>query len=263
MAATGIDDGYSRRMSIRRQADCGHGVINVLLYLALACAAVIVPAGRIDAADSTLAASDPAQPQSYRQKVANEAEELRASGAAAAATAVAPPADRSESYAGANKDRRDQVKAAVIEALGKSASDTIPAAVGETLEGSESGTDPVDARRRQLRELVVNAPAPDSLREDGYVDELRDEVAQTVVVDDVTAKAAEASSPDGAMDRGGPGSYQVKPGDSLWKIAVMKFGDGHKWKSIYAANSDSLADVNVLPVGQMLKIPGQVSSSAR
>jgi len=47
--------------------------------------------------------------------------------------------------------------------------------------------------------------------------------------------------------------YEVKAGDSLWKIAMDKYGDGYKWVDI--ANENSLDNPGVLLVGQSLKMP--------
>jgi nucleoid-associated protein YgaU len=51
--------------------------------------------------------------------------------------------------------------------------------------------------------------------------------------------------------------YQVRPGDSLWKIAQSHLGDGYKWPIVYRANRKSLKNTNTLSVGQMLVIPAQ------
>jgi nucleoid-associated protein YgaU len=54
------------------------------------------------------------------------------------------------------------------------------------------------------------------------------------------------------------GSYTVKKGDSLWKIAKKYYGDGAKWRKILEANPDCLArrgDTKTLKVGFNLVIP--------
>ncbi len=51
-------------------------------------------------------------------------------------------------------------------------------------------------------------------------------------------------------------TYTVKSGDTLFSIARAQLGDGGKWKSIYEANRDKLADPDSVKVGQSLKIPG-------
>lgn len=47
--------------------------------------------------------------------------------------------------------------------------------------------------------------------------------------------------------------YEVKKGDSLWKIAAEKLGDGNRWTEI--AKSNNLTKPGVLLVGQNLKMP--------
>jgi nucleoid-associated protein YgaU len=50
-------------------------------------------------------------------------------------------------------------------------------------------------------------------------------------------------------------TYTVQSGDTLAKIAQELLGDGNRWSEIYEANKDSIADPNVIKVGQELKIP--------
>lgn len=53
-----------------------------------------------------------------------------------------------------------------------------------------------------------------------------------------------------------PKTYAVKPGDSLWVIAKLQFGDGNKWRSIYDANQSIIGpDPNVIKPGQQLVMP--------
>jgi nucleoid-associated protein YgaU len=48
---------------------------------------------------------------------------------------------------------------------------------------------------------------------------------------------------------------EVKPGDSLSKIAKREYGDANKWQMIFEANQDILKDPNRIFPGQKLKIP--------
>lgn len=250
MAVTGIDYGYSTEMIMCRQARYKDRLKAALLYSVLACTTVILPAERTVAADSEPVTSESSQPRGYQRAIEEEAEEFLPSEITENGTTETPPATDSESSAASNRDRLDQVKDAVREALGE--------ASGEASGEPPSDTNPVDARRQQIRELVVDSPVPDDLKEDRYVGELRDEVSQTFVVRGATAKVMEKSLPyDQSTATNGPRTYQVQPGDSLWKIAEAQFGGGHKWSAIYEANRDSLKNVDVLLVGQTLKIPNR------
>ncbi len=49
--------------------------------------------------------------------------------------------------------------------------------------------------------------------------------------------------------------YEVKKGDTLWKIAETYYGDGSLYTKIFEANRDVLSDPNRIKVGQKLRIP--------
>jgi len=50
-------------------------------------------------------------------------------------------------------------------------------------------------------------------------------------------------------------TYEVKPGDSLSKIAKHVYGDAKAWKQIFEANTGILKDPDTILPGQKLKIP--------
>jgi nucleoid-associated protein YgaU len=61
---------------------------------------------------------------------------------------------------------------------------------------------------------------------------------------------------------GGPkakqsGLYVVRDGDSLWRIAAERLGDGLRYVEIANLNADILEDEDSLSVGMQLKIPSQ------
>ncbi len=49
--------------------------------------------------------------------------------------------------------------------------------------------------------------------------------------------------------------YEVKPGDSLSRIAKAEYGNANEWNRIYEANKDILKDPDKIYPGQKLKIP--------
>jgi nucleoid-associated protein YgaU len=49
--------------------------------------------------------------------------------------------------------------------------------------------------------------------------------------------------------------YEVKKGDTLWKIAKEVYGDGSLYPEIFKANQDTLSDPDKIKVGQKLRIP--------
>lgn len=50
-------------------------------------------------------------------------------------------------------------------------------------------------------------------------------------------------------------TYTVKKGDSLWKIAVQFYGNGALYTKIYDANTNKIANPNLIYVGQVFVIP--------
>lgn len=58
------------------------------------------------------------------------------------------------------------------------------------------------------------------------------------------------------------GSYTVVKGDSLWKIAKEKLGDGTRYNEIFEANRDKIKNPNKIQIGQVLEIPDGVPTAA-
>ena len=53
--------------------------------------------------------------------------------------------------------------------------------------------------------------------------------------------------------------YEVRTGDSLWKIAESEYGDGYMWVEI--AKENSLNSPGLIEVGQKLKMPEVISEA--
>ena len=49
--------------------------------------------------------------------------------------------------------------------------------------------------------------------------------------------------------------YTVRNGDSLARIALVVYGDARRWKRLYDANKDRIADLDTIAPGQILDIP--------
>ncbi|MBI3893398.1 MAG: LysM peptidoglycan-binding domain-containing protein [Candidatus Wallbacteria bacterium] len=50
-------------------------------------------------------------------------------------------------------------------------------------------------------------------------------------------------------------TYTVKPGDTLYGIALQFFGDGFRWPDIFNANRDQIENPDLIFPGQVFKIP--------
>ncbi|CAM4456382.1 MAG: LysM peptidoglycan-binding domain-containing protein [Paenibacillus macerans] len=56
-------------------------------------------------------------------------------------------------------------------------------------------------------------------------------------------------------DKQQPKNYTMVAGDSLWKVAQTKLGNGALWKEIQKLNGIKDSDLKRLPVGKVLKLP--------
>lgn len=70
-----------------------------------------------------------------------------------------------------------------------------------------------------------------------------------------TSASSSSSSAAPASSQSSGGTYTVKKGDSLSKIARQVLGDGNRWREIYNLNRDKLNDPNLIYPGQSLKLP--------
>ena len=68
-----------------------------------------------------------------------------------------------------------------------------------------------------------------------------------------TTVTPDAGSPHNGFGYRHGGTYTVKKGDTLWKIAAAHYGDGRKWKQIVDANPGLTPEK--LKVGQTITLP--------
>ena len=69
-------------------------------------------------------------------------------------------------------------------------------------------------------------------------------------------KAAELKAPEATKDDEAVTYYEVKKGDSLWKIAANTLGNGARHNEIFEANREVIRDPDLIFRGQKLRIPG-------
>ena len=53
----------------------------------------------------------------------------------------------------------------------------------------------------------------------------------------------------------GPGSYTIRPGDTLSAIAARAYGSAADWPAIWWANRRQVPDPDMIPTGQQLALP--------
>lgn len=66
-----------------------------------------------------------------------------------------------------------------------------------------------------------------------------------------------ATSPVSHVDMSQPSWYQVKDGDSLWKIANQQLGNGNRYPEIVKLNRKILGDEDEISVGMRLRLPSK------
>jgi nucleoid-associated protein YgaU len=63
------------------------------------------------------------------------------------------------------------------------------------------------------------------------------------------------------FDRGEPpegyAAFDVQPGNSLWRLAERRFGDGQRYTEIYQANQAKIRDPDLIYPGQVVAVPAK------
>lgn len=87
----------------------------------------------------------------------------------------------------------------------------------------------------------------------GLGKKVSNEEAQTLssIASALKATAVEAAAMPGQEER----MYEVKPGDSLSKIALHFYGNASEWPKIYEANKEQIDNPDLIRPGQKFRIP--------
>lgn len=65
----------------------------------------------------------------------------------------------------------------------------------------------------------------------------------------------ERVTPEIARESRGPQALTVQPGNTLWGMSALKFGDGRRYMRIYDANRDQIRNPDLIYPGQVFVIP--------
>lgn len=260
MAASRFDHRRSRN-EMRNWCRASRALLGPLVTAGWTAILVLLAAhpARVNAVEGAQTTPESPSTKAYEQDLSREAAVFRPSAIAEEGAHSSDQRQSAKSLSasrGTEPGRIERIKAFVDEALAASEEDQKPDRTSG-VEPPQADPDPVSDRRRKLKALVTEPMEPASAQDASYLNELRDEVSDTVVFGE--ARPAEFSgdaAPGATTPESTPGTYRVKPGDSLWKIAQNQFGDGYKWKRIYDANRDSLRNIDILRVGQILRLSG-------
>ena len=72
---------------------------------------------------------------------------------------------------------------------------------------------------------------------------------------ETTADAAPAATPAATPAKPKEGRVVIQPGNNLWRISRVLYGDGSKFTMLYEANKDQIRDPNRIYPGQVFKTP--------
>jgi len=125
----------------------------------------------------------------------------------------------------------------------------------ESLEEKAQGQKPAVLEADTMTDLVAGeAPAAPKKLDEGpkreFIKEMafKSEKAREGVREDL--RYTEGGSPAGD-------TYTVAPGDSLWKIARDRYGDGNRYPVIYDENGDAITNPDLIYPGTTIRIPGK------
>jgi nucleoid-associated protein YgaU len=101
----------------------------------------------------------------------------------------------------------------------------------------------------QDNKLFIRGTAPNEAAANGIWDQIK--VVDQNWANDLTAEISVNPKPVAQTE-----AYTVVAGDSLWKIAKNKLGDGNEYMKIFYANRDKMkAPTSVIHPGDVLNIP--------
>ncbi|MBX7212662.1 MAG: LysM peptidoglycan-binding domain-containing protein [Thermoflexales bacterium] len=94
----------------------------------------------------------------------------------------------------------------------------------------------------------------------GLLDDLKAQLADmqqrnTLLQNISDTKSEQIAFLQGELDSAKYRDYTVQPGDSLSAIAQRALGDGSRWKDVFDANKEKIADPNLIHPGMVIRVP--------
>jgi len=150
------------------------------------------------------------------------------------------------SGAGSDRPRRQRVRIITVKE-------------GDTL--GELAAEHLGSAGKYPQIMAVNSDVlekPEQLRAGMKLRIPAEEVAQVIEeANNALTGSGETSPAREEAPASNPTTYTVKEGDSLYRIAEKRLGDGDRYDEIYQANKDTLSSPSDIRVGMKLKLPNR------
>lgn len=109
-----------------------------------------------------------------------------------------------------------------------------------------------EARKKQEAEAKAKAEAEARKKQEA---DTKPTLSAVPKAEPAKAEHKPAAAQPAAVNKSAARMYEVKPGDSLSKIALEVYGNAGRWPEIFEANKDQISNPNMIHPGQKLRIP--------
>ena len=117
---------------------------------------------------------------------------------------------------------------------------------------SETAAQPEASAPAAEQQAPAEAAAPDAT-------ETAAQPQQTTQTEETAAALAPAQTAAEALPK--DGRIVIQPGNNLWRISRVLYGEGHQFTTLYEANKDQIRNPNLIYPGQVFKTPNVAPKS--